>query len=148
MNRINHNLSQTIWDAANSGFDNNNDSVVLEQVRHGPAIRTRKSRRIAPQHRHTQKLFIGINNYAKMTYNTSLYEPCDATATVPTGGYANLSLCKTESEWPLERVVSTVVPVFFGIIGLIGLMGNALVIIGEYRLCRGKKKINNIKWHR
>lgn len=36
------------------------------------------------------------------------------------------------TEWPLERVVSMVVPVFFGIIGLIGLMGNALVILGLY----------------
>ncbi|XP_053949839.1 allatostatin-A receptor-like [Anastrepha ludens] len=30
---------------------------------------------------------------------------------------------------PLERVVSTIVPVFFGIIGLAGLLGNALVIL-------------------
>lgn len=36
------------------------------------------------------------------------------------------------SDWPLERIVSMVVPVFFGIIGLIGLMGNALVIIGKF----------------
>lgn len=36
-----------------------------------------------------------------------------------------------ESDWPLERVVSMVVPVFFGIIGLCGLLGNALVIIGR-----------------
>ncbi|XP_075159183.1 allatostatin A receptor 1 [Haematobia irritans] len=34
-----------------------------------------------------------------------------------------------EAEWPLERVVSTIVPVFFGIIGFAGLLGNALVII-------------------
>ncbi|XP_030380841.1 allatostatin-A receptor [Scaptodrosophila lebanonensis] len=31
--------------------------------------------------------------------------------------------------WPLERVVSTIVPVFFGIIGFAGLLGNALVIL-------------------
>jgi allatostatin receptor len=36
-----------------------------------------------------------------------------------------------ESEWPLERVVSTLVPVFFGIIGLGGLLGNALVVLGK-----------------
>ncbi|XP_011177610.1 uncharacterized protein LOC105209111 [Zeugodacus cucurbitae] len=30
---------------------------------------------------------------------------------------------------PLERVVSTIAPVFFGIIGLAGLLGNALVIL-------------------
>ncbi|XP_055909587.1 allatostatin-A receptor [Eupeodes corollae] len=33
------------------------------------------------------------------------------------------------ADWPLERVVSMVVPVFFGIIGLAGLLGNALVIL-------------------
>lgn len=78
-----------------------------------------------------------------MTYNASLYEPCDVSTTVPTTGYTNLSLCKaaTESEWPLERVVSTVVPVFFGIIGLIGLMGNALVIIGEYTIVNASGRI-------
>lgn len=32
-------------------------------------------------------------------------------------------------EWALERVVSTVVPVFFGFIGLAGLLGNALVVL-------------------
>lgn len=32
-------------------------------------------------------------------------------------------------EWALERVVSTVVPVFFGLIGLAGLLGNALVVL-------------------
>lgn len=36
-----------------------------------------------------------------------------------------------DSEWPLERVVSTVVPVFFGLIGLAGLLGNALVVLGK-----------------
>lgn len=35
-----------------------------------------------------------------------------------------------EANWSLERVVSIVVPVFFGIIGVCGLLGNALVIIG------------------
>lgn len=40
------------------------------------------------------------------------------------------SLLTPDTEWPLERVVSMVVPVCFGIIGLGGLMGNALVILG------------------
>lgn len=31
----------------------------------------------------------------------------------------------------LERIVSTIVPVFFGIIGFAGLLGNGLVILGE-----------------
>lgn len=34
-------------------------------------------------------------------------------------------------DWPLERVVSIIVPFFFGVIGLAGLLGNALVIIGK-----------------
>lgn len=37
-------------------------------------------------------------------------------------------------EWPLERVVSAVVPLFFGIIGLAGLLGNVLVVLGEFIL--------------
>lgn len=32
---------------------------------------------------------------------------------------------------PLERVVSAIVPAFFGVIGVAGLLGNALVIFGE-----------------
>lgn len=53
------------------------------------------------------------------------------------GSIANLSACPfyvNDTEWPLERIVSMIVPVFFGIIGLIGLMGNALVIIGKWIL--------------
>lgn len=34
-----------------------------------------------------------------------------------------------EDEGSLEKIVSTVVPVFFGIIGLAGLLGNALVVL-------------------
>lgn len=37
-----------------------------------------------------------------------------------------------EDEWPLERVVSLVVPFCFGLIGLVGLVGNGLVVVGEY----------------
>lgn len=33
---------------------------------------------------------------------------------------------------PLERVVSAIVPAFFGVIGVAGLLGNVLVIFGEY----------------
>lgn len=36
-----------------------------------------------------------------------------------------------ETDWPLEAVVSIVVPFFFGMIGLAGLLGNALVVLGE-----------------
>lgn len=36
-----------------------------------------------------------------------------------------------EEDWPLERVVSMVVPLFFGLIGLGGLLGNVLVVIGK-----------------
>lgn len=35
-------------------------------------------------------------------------------------------------EWQMESTVRIVVPLFFGIIGLAGLLGNALVIIGKY----------------
>lgn len=65
-----------------------------------------------------------------MTQNTTFYDLC----------YTNVTLCKTESEWPLERVVSTVVPVFFGIIGLIGFMGNLLVIVGKLMYYNKKTK--------
>lgn len=37
-----------------------------------------------------------------------------------------------EEDWPLERVVSMVVPVFFGLIGLGGLLGNVLVVVGTF----------------
>lgn len=36
-----------------------------------------------------------------------------------------------DEDWPLERVVSMVVPVFFGLIGLCGLLGNVLVVVGK-----------------
>ncbi|XP_037938682.1 allatostatin-A receptor [Teleopsis dalmanni] len=48
------------------------------------------------------------------------------------GSFGNLLEMDFEMEvdnWPLERVVSTIVPVFFGIIGFAGLLGNALVIL-------------------
>lgn len=67
-----------------------------------------------------------------MTHNGTIYSMCN------TSGNGNSTSCGGDSEWPLERIVSMVVPVFFGIIGLIGLMGNALVIIGKCnanRLC-------------
>lgn len=65
-----------------------------------------------------------------MTYNSTNYSMCNSSA----GVAADASACAvngTETDWPLERIVSMIVPVFFGIIGLIGLMGNALVIIGK-----------------
>lgn len=36
-----------------------------------------------------------------------------------------------DEDWPLERVVSMVVPLFFGLIGLAGLLGNVLVVVGK-----------------
>jgi allatostatin A receptor len=36
-----------------------------------------------------------------------------------------------DEQWPLERIVSIVVPFCFGIIGLAGLLGNALVVMGK-----------------
>lgn len=46
----------------------------------------------------------------------------------------NLVEMDLEADWPLERVVSMIVPVFFGIIGFAGLLGNALVILGKCSL--------------
>lgn len=70
-----------------------------------------------------------------MTHNNSHYLPCNLTAAAVAASStsSNHTNCMMpyETEWPLERIVSMVVPVFFGIIGLIGLMGNALVIIGK-----------------
>lgn len=37
------------------------------------------------------------------------------------------------SSWSLEQVVSFVVPIFFGIVAICGLIGNALVILGELK---------------
>uniref|UniRef100_A0A1A9ZC48 G-protein coupled receptors family 1 profile domain-containing protein n=1 Tax=Glossina pallidipes TaxID=7398 RepID=A0A1A9ZC48_GLOPL len=34
-----------------------------------------------------------------------------------------------DDTWPLERIISAIVPIFFGIIGFAGLLGNALVIL-------------------
>lgn len=68
-----------------------------------------------------------------MTYNSSNYSMCNVSA--GSAGAANASACPfyvNDTEWPLEKIVSMIVPVFFGIIGLIGLMGNALVIIGKW----------------
>ncbi|XP_031626002.1 allatostatin-A receptor-like isoform X2 [Contarinia nasturtii] len=67
-----------------------------------------------------------------MTQNLTNYCGNINTSATAIGNSVNLSACPyfvNETEWPLERIVSMVVPVFFGIIGLIGLMGNALVII-------------------
>lgn len=52
-------------------------------------------------------------------------------STLPPDNLMEMDL-EMDVEWPLERVVSTIVPVFFGIIGFAGLLGNALVILGEY----------------
>ncbi|CAD7087545.1 unnamed protein product [Hermetia illucens] len=41
----------------------------------------------------------------------------------------NSTLDYADEIWPLERIVSMVVPVFFGLIGLAGLLGNGLVIL-------------------
>lgn len=45
---------------------------------------------------------------------------------------SNVSEQNIEEDWPMERVVSAVVPLFFGVIGLAGLLGNALVIVGKF----------------
>jgi hypothetical protein len=60
----------------------------------------------------------------------------------PTGlNYTRMNGVVDEEQWPLERIVSIVVPFCFGIIGLAGLLGNALVVMGEYFY----KALKNIK---
>lgn len=86
-----------------------------------------------------ESLGSGTINYVKMTYNSaSNLTMCTGTNAMaanltcqPNVGGAGGGGFLNETEWSLERVVSMVVPVFFGIIGLIGLMGNALVVIGK-----------------
>lgn len=68
-----------------------------------------------------------------MTHNITNNAMCNASGAAI--GNANLTGCPfngNDTEWPLERIVSMVVPLFFGLVCLIGLMGNALVIIGEF----------------
>ncbi|KAJ6635357.1 Allatostatin-A receptor [Pseudolycoriella hygida] len=52
--------------------------------------------------------------------NGNLSEKCNESA---------LARPVIDEDWPLERVVSMVVPVFFGLIGLAGFVGNGLVVI-------------------
>lgn len=54
-------------------------------------------------------------------------------ATAPPDNLMEMDL-ELDVDWPLERVVSMIVPVFFGIIGFAGLLGNALVILGKLLL--------------
>jgi len=51
---------------------------------------------------------------------------------------ANDSMEYDAESMALERIVSTIVPVFFGIIGFAGLLGNGLVILGK---CKATKII-------
>lgn len=71
-----------------------------------------------------------VNTLGKM-----YFDPCSSNAT------ANPLIACDENVtdhlpidegWPLERMVSTVVPVFFGAIGTAGFLGNLLVVIGKY----------------
>lgn len=50
----------------------------------------------------------------------------------PCVNYTDQGEYEDDESKALQRVVSWVVPLFFGIIGLAGLLGNALVVIGEY----------------
>lgn len=64
------------------------------------------------------------------------YDPCSGNVTanpqIPCDEFNITEEISLDSDWPLERVVSTIVPVFFGIIGFAGLAGNALVILGKH----------------
>lgn len=65
-----------------------------------------------------------------------MYYPCNATINSHKicGDDNHINPSMMEEDWPLERVVSMVVPVFFGLIGLAGLLGNALVVVGKFKI--------------
>lgn len=60
------------------------------------------------------------------------YDFCNGTLSTKCNE-STLTRAGVEEDWPLERVVSMVVPVFFGLIGLGGFLGNVLVVVGEYK---------------
>lgn len=66
---------------------------------------------------------------------TMYFESCNETFTINHVTYpcfeSNGTLLEINDNWPMERVVSMVVPVIFGIIGLLGFVGNVLVIVGK-----------------
>lgn len=59
------------------------------------------------------------------------YDLCNSNLSVKCNQSA-LARPIAEEDWPLERVVSMVVPVFFSLIGLAGLLGNVLVVVGKF----------------
>ncbi len=61
------------------------------------------------------------------------YDFCNGTLSTKCNESA-LARATVEEDWPLERVVSMVVPLFFGLIGLGGLLGNVLVVVGKFRI--------------
>ncbi|KAM7347824.1 allatostatin A receptor 1 [Cochliomyia hominivorax] len=64
----------------------------------------------------------------KQRFATATMPDGNGNATLPPDNLMEMDL-EMDVEWPIERVVSTIVPVFFGIIGFAGLLGNALVIL-------------------
>ncbi|EDW30011.1 GL15947 [Drosophila persimilis] len=71
-----------------------------------------------------------MNNYENNTINSNNnYGNNSSNYPFTTDQHANDSMDYDPDSWPLERIVSTIVPVFFGIIGFAGLLGNGLVIL-------------------
>ncbi|XP_033239500.1 allatostatin-A receptor [Drosophila pseudoobscura] len=73
-----------------------------------------------------------MNNYENNTINSNSnnnYGNNSSNYPFTTDQHANDSMDYDPDSWPLERIVSTIVPVFFGIIGFAGLLGNGLVIL-------------------
>ncbi|XP_034670656.1 allatostatin-A receptor [Drosophila subobscura] len=72
-----------------------------------------------------------MNNYENSTINNSNNNYGNNSSNYPftNDQHANDSMDYDPDSWPLERIVSTIVPVFFGIIGFAGLLGNGLVIL-------------------
>ncbi|XP_077299242.1 allatostatin-A receptor-like [Arctopsyche grandis] len=70
-----------------------------------------------------------------MTQANEIYNPCNTTSigwtdmcTTNATWLMDYTTIAPEEDWGIEAIVSTVVPVFFGFIGLAGLIGNALVV--------------------
>ncbi|EDV92133.1 allatostatin-A receptor [Drosophila grimshawi] len=74
------------------------------------------------------------NNHNKIGNNDSNYMAGSSSldhlnSSMRPDNLLEMDLERDGDNWPLERVVSIIVPVFFGIIGFAGLVGNALVIL-------------------
>lgn len=62
------------------------------------------------------------------------YDLCNGTIVGPTFEPCydlNSTQIIIEDGWPMEKWVAVIVPIAFGLITIIGLIGNVLVVVGE-----------------